>query len=66
MSQVKVTFKKVPELGKLVLVTQGDLNNEEGCNSCMLDAMNNGIDRACTVIDARTSCIDRHWQKVKP
>lgn len=66
MIQVKVTFKKVPQLGKLVLVPQGNLTDNEACESCEIYHKNNPKRVDCHVIDGGQSCIDKHWQKAKP
>lgn len=62
MSQVKVTFKKVPQLGKLVRGLDGELKGLEACTKCELHNTKTGVN--CHTIYNR-SCIDYHWQKAK-
>ncbi len=65
MSQVKVTFKKAPYLGKLVLVPDNGKTGLQACDKCELYSRNNGTDKPCHTIHTY-HCGTNHWQKAKP
>jgi hypothetical protein len=65
MSQVKVTFKKLPELGQLVLVPDGKLRGEAACEVCAIQEEKTGL-WCATVMKGDPCDAKHHWQKVKP